>query len=257
MSLDVEVVRKDFPILETTPREAPRLSRLGRDLAEAASGDRPDRPLLRDRERERAPRRLRARREGDRRIRGRARRVRPVHRRPQLADRSSSRGARPSRSTSFASRGRRQNVNEGDEILVTEMEHHSNLIPWQLLAQETGAMLRHLPIDDDGHAAMSISSDEYITDRRRSSSRVEPDVERARDDQPGAADRRRRPRGRCAGSGRCRPGRASHQVRRQRARCRLPRLLGAQDVRTDGSRRPLRTGGPARGDASVPWAAAR
>jgi cysteine desulfurase/selenocysteine lyase len=38
----------------------------------------------------------------------------------------------------------------GDEIVVTEMEHHSNLVPWQLLAQRTGATFKWLPIDDDG-----------------------------------------------------------------------------------------------------------
>src|SRR3712207_8655800 len=36
----------------------------------------------------------------------------------------------------------RANVREGDEILVTEMEHHSNLIPWQLFCAETGAVLK-------------------------------------------------------------------------------------------------------------------
>ena len=34
------------------------------------------------------------------------------------------------------------NLREGDVILLTEMEHHSNLVPWQLLAQRTGAQLR-------------------------------------------------------------------------------------------------------------------
>lgn len=41
-------------------------------------------------------------------------------------------------------------VRAGDEILVTEMEHHSNLIPWQLLARRAGATLRWIPITDDG-----------------------------------------------------------------------------------------------------------
>jgi cysteine desulfurase / selenocysteine lyase len=41
-------------------------------------------------------------------------------------------------------------IGPGDEIVVTEMEHHSNLIPWQLLAQRTGATLRWIEIDDDG-----------------------------------------------------------------------------------------------------------
>jgi cysteine desulfurase / selenocysteine lyase len=42
------------------------------------------------------------------------------------------------------------NVREGDEILVTEMEHHSNLVPWQQLAERRGAALRHIPVTDDG-----------------------------------------------------------------------------------------------------------
>jgi cysteine desulfurase/selenocysteine lyase len=42
------------------------------------------------------------------------------------------------------------NVHAGDEILVTTMEHHSNLVPWQQLAARTGAVIRHIPISDDG-----------------------------------------------------------------------------------------------------------
>jgi cysteine desulfurase/selenocysteine lyase len=41
-------------------------------------------------------------------------------------------------------------VREGDEIVLTEMEHHSNIVPWQLLAQRTGARIRVAPITDDG-----------------------------------------------------------------------------------------------------------
>jgi len=44
----------------------------------------------------------------------------------------------------------RQNIEKGDEIIVTEMEHHSNLIPWQLLAKEKEAVLKFIPIDDEG-----------------------------------------------------------------------------------------------------------
>jgi len=44
----------------------------------------------------------------------------------------------------------RANVRAGDRILLTEMEHHSNLVPWQLLAREVGAQLDFLYIDDDG-----------------------------------------------------------------------------------------------------------
>ena len=41
-------------------------------------------------------------------------------------------------------------VGPGDEILITELEHHSNIVPWQLLCEEKGAKLRVAPIDDDG-----------------------------------------------------------------------------------------------------------
>lgn len=44
----------------------------------------------------------------------------------------------------------RHNVGPGDEILLTEMEHHSNLVPWQLLASEKGATIRYVPIDERG-----------------------------------------------------------------------------------------------------------
>ena len=42
----------------------------------------------------------------------------------------------------------------GDVILLTEMEHHSNLVPWQLLAQQSGARLRFVPVQDDGTLAL-------------------------------------------------------------------------------------------------------
>ena len=42
-------------------------------------------------------------------------------------------------------------VNEGDEIIVSESEHHSNIVPWQMLCQRKGAVLRVLHVDEDGH----------------------------------------------------------------------------------------------------------
>ncbi len=48
-----------------------------------------------------------------------------------------------------------KNLREGDVILLTEMEHHSNLIPWQLLAERTGASLRFVPVADDGSLAFA------------------------------------------------------------------------------------------------------
>jgi cysteine desulfurase / selenocysteine lyase len=45
-------------------------------------------------------------------------------------------------------------IREGDVILLTAMEHHSNLVPWQFLAERTGARLRFVPVQDDGTLAM-------------------------------------------------------------------------------------------------------
>ena len=42
------------------------------------------------------------------------------------------------------------NIKPGDEILLTEMEHHANLVPWQQLAERRGAVLRHIPLTEDG-----------------------------------------------------------------------------------------------------------
>ena len=61
----------------------------------------------------------------------------------------------------------RANVKEGDEVVVTEMEHHSNLIPWQLLVAETGATLRVLPIDDDEHRLRMDLIDDVINEKTK------------------------------------------------------------------------------------------
>jgi cysteine desulfurase/selenocysteine lyase len=48
----------------------------------------------------------------------------------------------------------RQNVGPGDEIVVSNMEHHSNIVPWQLICREKGATLRVIPVDDRGDIVM-------------------------------------------------------------------------------------------------------
>ena len=45
-------------------------------------------------------------------------------------------------------------VHEGDEIIVTEMEHHSNIVPWQMMCERKGALLKVIPITDDGRLCM-------------------------------------------------------------------------------------------------------
>ncbi|MFC7492417.1 MULTISPECIES: cysteine desulfurase [unclassified Knoellia] len=55
---------------------------------------------------------------------------------------------------------------EGDEVLVTEMEHHANLVPWQELCRRTGATLRWIPVTDGGRLDLS-TLDDLITDRTK------------------------------------------------------------------------------------------
>ncbi len=58
------------------------------------------------------------------------------------------------------------NIGEGDEIVVTPMEHHSNLVPWQQVAGQTGATLRILPLAEDASLDMR-QVDDYITPRTK------------------------------------------------------------------------------------------
>lgn len=57
-------------------------------------------------------------------------------------------------------------LKEGDEILLTEMEHHSNIVPWQLIAERTGAKIKVVPITDDGLLDMD-AFERMLTERVR------------------------------------------------------------------------------------------
>ena len=57
-------------------------------------------------------------------------------------------------------------VSEGDEVVVTEAEHHSNIVPWQMMCRRKGAVLKVLPVDDHGHLKVEML-DEILTDRTR------------------------------------------------------------------------------------------
>ncbi|MEA2271947.1 MAG: cysteine desulfurase / selenocysteine lyase [Solirubrobacteraceae bacterium] len=54
----------------------------------------------------------------------------------------------------------RSNLGPGDVVLLTEMEHHSNIVPWQLVAAERGASLRYLDVSDDGLLSLDQLDDE-------------------------------------------------------------------------------------------------
>ena len=60
----------------------------------------------------------------------------------------------------------RSTLKAGDEILITGMEHHSNIVPWQLVAAQTGAVLRAVPMTDSGELDLN-AFDRLLTDRTR------------------------------------------------------------------------------------------
>ena len=60
----------------------------------------------------------------------------------------------------------RQRVGRGDEIVLTTLEHHANIVPWQMLAHEVGARLRPVPVDDTGQVRLDRYA-ELLTDRTR------------------------------------------------------------------------------------------
>lgn len=58
------------------------------------------------------------------------------------------------------------NLGEGDEILISVLEHHSNIVPWQLLARRTGARIRYLELDDEGRLVLD-DLDAVLTERTK------------------------------------------------------------------------------------------
>jgi len=59
----------------------------------------------------------------------------------------------------------REHVGAGDVVLITQMEHHSNIVPWQLLCQDTGAELRYLDVADDGTLSLEQLDEELAGGR--------------------------------------------------------------------------------------------
>ena len=59
-----------------------------------------------------------------------------------------------------------QSLKPDDEVLITEMEHHSNIIPWQLICEKTGASLRYIPICEDGMLDLS-NPQQYFTEKTK------------------------------------------------------------------------------------------
>ena len=162
----------------------------------------------------------------------------------------SSTPARPTRSSSRASATEAINlvaaslrrawqIGEGDEIILSIMEHHSNIVPWHFLRERQGAVIKWAPVDDDGNflarrvreAAHAAHQDRRASPTCRTcSARSTPIAEIVA----------HRPRARRPGAGRRQPGRGPPAGRRAGARLRFLRLHRPQGLRPDRHRRALR-----------------
>ena len=60
----------------------------------------------------------------------------------------------------------RRYIGAGDEIVISHLEHHANIVPWQQLAEQTGAKLKVIPVDDDGQLLLDAYAD-LLSDRTR------------------------------------------------------------------------------------------
>ena len=143
----------------------------------------------------------------------------------------------------------RVNVQRGDLVVLTEMEHHSNIVPWQILCQDREAELAYVPVLDDGQLDLDVLDDLLARSPKARSARTR--LERGRHDQPRGRGREARPRGRVGGADRRDPGGSADAGRPACDRRRLLRLDGPQGVRADRDRRPARPPRAARGDAAV------
>jgi cysteine desulfurase/selenocysteine lyase len=69
-------------------------------------------------------------------------------------------------SINIVSNGYAQLLREGDELIVSALEHHSNIVPWQMLCEKTGAVLRVIPMNEDGVLIMS-EYEKLLSDKTR------------------------------------------------------------------------------------------
>ena len=107
----------------------------------------------------------------------------------------------------------RTNLKAGDRILLTEMEHHANIVPWLMLAEEVGLEVRYLPVDGEGR--LDLTDLATLMDGVKLVGRV-GHVQRAGHHQPGGRDRGGGPQRRRAGPGRRGPAGAPRARRRDR-----------------------------------------
>ena len=148
--LDAQKLRADFAVFEELTNGKPRrLPRLGVVDPEAAPGARRDEGVLRALVRERPPRRLRARRACDGGLEGAREKVRAFVNAPSNREVIFIRSSTEALNLIAYAWGL-ENLGPGDVVVITELEHHANFVPWQFIAKKTGAQFAHIPIDDHG-----------------------------------------------------------------------------------------------------------
>ena len=183
---DANVVKREFPIL-SEPVRGKRLVWLDNAATtqKPQAVDRPPLVLLRARELQRSPRRPHAGGARDRRLRGRAREASGASsRRPRRARSSSCAGTTEGDQPGRAELGAPQRRRAGDEVVITWLEHHANIVPWQQLCAEKGARLRVAPVDDRGQVILE--EYEKLLGPQDAHRLVHAGLQRARHDRPGA-----------------------------------------------------------------------
>ncbi len=134
----------------------------------------------------------------------------------QSRTRRSSPRTSPRRSTSSPTPGAARTSAPGDAVLITQAEHHANIVPWQVLCRERGASLRYLEVDEHGAALARTRSTHELARGRRAHGGLHARLERARHDQPRRGDGRARACRRGGLAHRRRPGRPADAGRRRR-----------------------------------------
>ena len=234
--------------------QAARLSRQWRLGPEAARGDRSHGPRL---SRTNMPMSIAAcisspmRRRKP--MRAPAKPCAPSSTRPRRTRSSSPRSATEAINLVAASIGRLLEIGEGDEIVLSIMEHHSNIVPWHFLRERNGAVIKWVPVGDDGSFDLE-AFEALLTPRTKivaitHMSNVLGTVTPMKD------DRRARPCARHPGAGRRQPGRGAPRRGCPGSRRRFLRLHRAQGLWADGHRRALRQAQMA-GDRCPPSTAA-
>ena len=143
----------------------------------------------------------------------------------------------------------RANLQQGDVVVLTQMEHHANIVPWHMLAAERGIELRWVPLTIDG--LLDLTNLDTLLDGRQGVL-LHGDEQRARHHHAGSPAVRCGTRRRRVGDRRRLPVRAAQRHRRAGVGRRLRRVQQPQDVRAIGHRRAVGPRGAARRDAAVP-----